>query len=325
MRRSAKTALITTTVLAGAALALLTNANAALTPEEVAAMYSRAYDVVSVVPRADDPLVYEMTVAINEVHGVLLVDAATGEIVRERDPAANAEAAPECANSNGWLILEFRGRSQCIGLVNTDDDPPVAPDAPIPVAPGPVVGGASPPAGNGPPPNAGNGPPPNAGNGPPPIAGNGPPPNAGNGPPPNAGDGPPPERRQWTADAGNGPPPNAGNGPPPATDRRQTPAMDRRRTPATDRRRTPAMDRRRTPATDRRRTPATDRRRTPATDRRRTPATGRRPPPAMDRRQSMRHNQTAATSEPKALARSHATAHETPEMTTTIAASVPAP
>lgn len=144
----------------GAAIGLLSSANAVLTPAEVAAMYSRTYDVLSVRPSATNPSIYEMTVAISGVRAVILVDANRGRTLRA-DGGAREEATIGCLDP-GVLFLElFLNQRLCLDDVN------VAPDErPLP------PGNEPPDAGNGPPPDAGNGPPANAGNEPAANAGN---------------------------------------------------------------------------------------------------------------------------------------------------------
>jgi hypothetical protein len=133
MRRIVQATLLTTSILAGAAIGLSTTASA-LTPEEIASIYSEAYNVVSVEPSATDPSVYEMTVLVDGVETILLVDAETGEIIAAEEPgpddgvaggdgAEGTEVADreECMDG-GWVTLEFRNQGQCIRYVNTGVD-----------------------------------------------------------------------------------------------------------------------------------------------------------------------------------------------------------
>jgi hypothetical protein len=128
MRRIVQATLLTTSILAGAVIGLSTTASA-LTPEEIAAIYSEAYNVVSVEPSATDPSVYEMTVNVDGIETVILVDAETGEIIVAGEPGADEGSAEEaviaereeCMNG-GWVALEFRNQGQCVRYVNTGVD-----------------------------------------------------------------------------------------------------------------------------------------------------------------------------------------------------------
>jgi len=125
MRRIAKVTLLTTSILFGAVAGLSTTASA-LTPEDIAAIYSEAYNVVSVEPSAADPSIYEMTVNIDGVATVILVNAETGEIiVAEETPTeeGTTEVADkdECKDG-GWVAFEFRNQGQCVRYVNTGVD-----------------------------------------------------------------------------------------------------------------------------------------------------------------------------------------------------------
>ncbi len=128
MRRIVQVTLLTTSILAGAVIGLSTTASA-LTPEEIASIHSEAYNVVSVEPSATDPSVYEMTVIVDGVATVLLVDAETGEIIAAEEPGTeegNAEETDvadrdECRDG-GWIALDFRNQGQCVRYVNTGVD-----------------------------------------------------------------------------------------------------------------------------------------------------------------------------------------------------------
>ena len=132
MNRMAKVALLTATILAGG-LGLSATTASALTAEEIAAMYSDLYEVVAVVEKADDPSVFEMSVNLDGVEVVVLVDAESGELLppdqqptdialgAEEDEVVDPEERDECKNG-AWVDLGFRNQGQCVRFVNTDVD-----------------------------------------------------------------------------------------------------------------------------------------------------------------------------------------------------------
>ena len=132
MKRMAQVTLVTATILAGA-IGLTTTSASALTAEEVAALYGELYDVVTVVPSDTDPSVFEMTVKIDDVEVVVLVDAESGELLpadqqptdivltEDEDEATDPEEKDECKDG-GWVDLGFRNQGQCVRFVNTGVD-----------------------------------------------------------------------------------------------------------------------------------------------------------------------------------------------------------
>jgi hypothetical protein len=130
----AQVTLVTATILAGA-FALTTTSAAALTAEEVAVLYGDLYEVVTVVPSETDPSLFEMTIKIDDVDVVVLVDAESGELLpadqqptdivltEEEDEATDPEEKDECKDG-GWVELGFRNQGQCVRFVNTGVDTP---------------------------------------------------------------------------------------------------------------------------------------------------------------------------------------------------------